>query len=164
MVSLRPTATQAFAHGAWRGVIVGAGSGLASLVVDWIVGMPAPGWLVLIMPVLGAPAGGFIGLVLGRAGGADLDDFGLHPVPYGHPGNIAWQRIVAVRTERRGARIHIALYLDDGQYAVLPAPYDGRLLGGDPEFERKLFMLRHLWETHRTFGLRHYPPPAGAAG
>ena len=30
-------------------------------------------------------------------------------------------------------------------------PYDGRWLAADPEFERKLFMLRNLWETHRTF-------------
>jgi hypothetical protein len=156
MVSLRPTPTQAIAHGSFLGAMVGVGVGFIGFLFDLAMDTAAPGWLLLIMPAAaGLTAGGAFGLVKGRAGGADVDDFGLRPVPYGHPGNISWQRIIDVRTERRGARIHIAVYLDDGQYAVLTAPYDGRLLGADPEFERKLFLVRHLWETHRTYGRRH---------
>jgi hypothetical protein len=42
----------------------------------------------------------------------------------------------------------------------LRAPYHGRLLASDPGFERKLFMLRNLWETHRTFAIEHDHPRA----
>jgi hypothetical protein len=62
-----------------------------------------------------------------------------------------------VRAERRGGRAHVAVYLDSGQIVRLLAPYDGGLVARDREFERKLFMLRHLWETHRSFVLPHYP-------
>jgi hypothetical protein len=52
------------------------------------------------------------------------------------------------------------VYLDTGQTAWLRAPYHGRLLASDPGFERKLFMLRNLWETHRTFAIEHDHPRA----
>jgi hypothetical protein len=62
---------------------------------------------------------------------------------------VPWRRVEDLRTERRGGRIRISVYLAGGHALRLPAPYDGRLLSADPQFERKLFMLRHLWETHR---------------
>ena len=38
----------------------------------------------------------------------------------------------------------------------------GKQLAADPEFERKLFMLRNLWETHRTFAVNHRRPAPDA--
>ena len=57
-------------------------------------------------------------------------------------------------------RTQVVVYLDTGQTAWLRAPYHGRLLASDPGFERKLFMLRNLWETHRTFAIEHDHPRA----
>jgi len=44
----------------------------------------------------------------------------------------------------------VAAYLDSGRVIRLRAPYDGGLLDHDPDFERKFFTLRNLWETHRN--------------
>ena len=43
------------------------------------------------------------------------------------------------------------LRLDSGATVQLPLPYDGCLLGHDPGFEDKLFILRQLWEIHRRW-------------
>jgi len=62
--------------------------------------------------------------------------------------------IVALRAERRGSRNVVALYLDSQAVLRLRAPYDGRLLAHDPQFERRVFLLRDLWETHRRWNIR----------
>jgi hypothetical protein len=78
-------------------------------------------------------------------------------VPRTAGGDAPWHRIEDLRAERRGGRTHVAVYLDSGQVLRLLAPYDGGLAARDPQFERKLFMLRHLWETHRSFVLPNQP-------
>jgi hypothetical protein len=161
VVSFRPTATQALGRGAW----IGAGVGLLLLstlaVLAW-AGLTAqfdvPLWLTVAGPLAVCPVvGASFGLLFGRDEGADVDDFGIHTVPRTAGGDAPWHRIEDVRAERRGARTHVAVYLDSGQIVRLLAPYDGGIVARDPEFERKLFMLRHLWETHRSFVLPNHP-------
>ena len=150
MVSLRPTVAQAMGRGGYLGVLLGAAASGVAALTWWLTG----GWLgggwpaALASPILGI-SGALLGLVFGRAEGADVDDIGVRPVPDLSMGRVPWRRIEDVRTERRGGRILVAVYLTGGRALRLAAPYHGRLLGADPRFESKLFMVRHLWETHR---------------
>jgi hypothetical protein len=150
MVSLRPTVAQAIGRGGYLGVLVGLG---AVVMLAWWATegwLGAVGWAPFVAPpILGGIIGAGLGLALGRGEGADVDDIGVRPIPDLAIGRVPWRRIEDLRTERRGGRIRVAVYLTGGRAVRLPAPYDGRLLGADPQFERKLIMLRHLWETHR---------------
>ena len=159
MVSLRPTVAQAMGRGGYLGVIVGLGASAAVLLAWWATGgwLGAAGWpAFLAPPILGGVTGAVLGLAFGRGEGADVDDFGVTPVPDLAIGRVPWGGVEDLRTERRGGRIRVAVYLAGGRAVRLSAPYDGRLLGADPQFERKLIMLRHLWETHRHS--RHLDP------
>jgi hypothetical protein len=151
MVSLRPTAAQAMGRGGYLGVLLGLAASAVAALTWWLTGgWLAAGWpAVLLPPIMGGISGALLGLAFGRAEGADVDDIGVRPVPDLSMGRVPWRRIEDLRTERRGGRIRVAVYLTGGRALRLAAPYDGRLLGADPRFERKLFMLRHLWETHR---------------
>jgi hypothetical protein len=121
-----------------------------------------PLWLALAAPLaVGPVVGAALAVLFGRDEGADVDDFGIHTVPGTAGGDAPWHRIKDLRAERRGGRTHVAVYLDSGQILRLPAPYDGGIAARDPRFERKLFMLRHLWETHRSFVLPHQPLDRG---
>jgi hypothetical protein len=130
-------------------------------VFDW-TGLAArwgvPRWLAVAAPLAaGSVAGGALAVLFGRDEGADVDDVGIHTVPRTAGGDAPWHRIEDLRAERRGGRTHVAVYLDSGQILRLLAPYDGGIAARDPQFERKLFMLRHLWETHRSFVLPNQP-------
>lgn len=152
MLSLRPTAVQAAGRGVYHGALAGsAGSLIIFLVVVIIAHEPGLIALVAVFaPVLiGGWVGAGLGLWFGRYEGADIDDLGIRFVPDMAPAYAAWPDVEDVRVERHGGRLHVAVYHDDGWSVRLRAPYDGRLLAADPEFERKLFLLRHLWETHR---------------
>lgn len=164
MVSFRPTLTQAFGRGAYVGALVGLAFAVVTI-VTWALGLTdklgLPGWLAVAVPLVTGIAGGaFTGLVFGREEGADVDDAGIHPAPRRDSLMYApWQRIADLRTERRSGRTRVTVYFDTGQIARLQAPYHGRWLAADPEFERKLFMLRHLWETHRSYTIHTQFPP-----
>jgi hypothetical protein len=159
VVSFRPTLAQALGRGALLGGLVGMTGGLVVLALvgcDVAAFRPqlSP-WLSLAAPlVAGVAVGAVAGLLFGRQEGADIDDIGIHVVPQIPDGFASWQQIADVRTERRGGRTNVAVYLDTGRILRLRAPYDGRWLAADREIERKLFMLRNLWETHRSFTLR----------
>ncbi len=103
---------------------------------------------VVALPV---PVGVVAGLLGGTGVGVDVDDLGIHRVPPVPSSFAPWVAVADLRAERRAGRTVVALYLDSGAVIRLAAPYDGRLLGRDPEFERKLFTLRHLWEMHRRW-------------
>lgn len=156
-MSFRPTHAQAFGHGAYLGGLVGVGAGLILFGMSILYGMTT--WIPVVPIVIGGVLGGLSGLFFGRDAGADIDDLGIYAVPRGIGGNAQWQRVAELRTERRGGRTRVTVFTDSGAFVRLRAPYSGRLLAADPEFERKLFMLRNLWETHRTFARGHHQPP-----
>ena len=167
MVTFRPTRAQAVGLGGYLGGLVGVGAAVIMLPVA-AAGLPArvglPAWLAVLAPLgVGVVVGAGGGLAFGRESGADIDDAGIHPVPPS-PGSFApWHRIDDLRAERRGGRTYVAVCFDTGHSARLRAPYDGQFLARDPEFERKLFMLRNLWETHRSFTINNYDNPADGA-
>lgn len=152
LARFRPTPLQGMA----RGVATGALAGAASLVLVAVTHLALGGarWWVPVaafsLPLLGGAA---LGPSLARDCGADADDLGIHRAPASPPSFSPWRGIVDIRAERRGPRLVVAVYLDTGVVHRLPAPYDGRLLARDPDFERKLFTLRNLWETHRSWNL-----------
>jgi hypothetical protein len=74
--------------------------------------------------------------------------------PSAFDGFVPWRLVVDIRAERRRWRTRVAIYLEDGSTLRLRAPYDGGLLGRDPRFEQKMFMICHLWETHRYWTVR----------
>jgi hypothetical protein len=135
---------------------MGLGGAVVAIVVALVVGGPL--WIAVLVPPVAGAAGALVALAVGRDEGADVDDVGVRPVPDLAQGLLPWQRIEELRTERRGGRTGVAVYLVGGRAVRLPAPYDGRLLGADRQFERKLIMLRHLWEAHRH---ARYLDPAG---
>jgi hypothetical protein len=163
MVCFRPTATQALARGAGQGARLGLGAAglLLCLGVTGLSGrLGVPSWLLGVIPIIFLTiAGAFVGMVFGRAEGTDVDGWGIRSVPSPFGPAAAWQHVEDLQTERRGGRIRVALLLDGGRIEQLPAPYDGRWLAGDRAFERKLFMLRNLWETHRSFTMHTGFPP-----
>jgi hypothetical protein len=163
MVSFRPTPAQALGRGALLGGVVGLALCLLTIVAAR--GEDVHGWLTGVPVLIGITGGGLVALIFGRQDGADIDDRGIHPVRPGPPGPhdgafTSWRRVNDLRCERRRGRTQVVVYLDTGQTAWLRAPYHGRLLASDPGFERKLFMLRNLWETHRTFAIEHDHPRA----
>jgi hypothetical protein len=165
MVRFRPTRTQAVGRGVFVGLLAGA-AGAVLMLVALAAGLDRPVlpvWLAVAAPLLvGAVAGGLLAMALGRDEGADVNDLGIQPVPADTGRFVAWASVQDLRVERRDGRAQVAVYLDTGQVSRLRAPYDGRLLAADPEFERKLFMLRNLWETHRTFAVNHRRPAPDA--
>jgi len=163
MVSFRPTPAQALGRGAFLGGVAGLALCLLTLMAWAVRGEDVPGWFAGVTVLTGIAGGGLVALIFGRQDGADIDDLGIHPVRPGPPGPhdgdfTSWRRVNDLRCERRRGRTQVVVYLDSGQTAWLRAPYHGRLLASDPGFERKLFMLRNLWETHRTFAIEHDQP------
>jgi hypothetical protein len=149
---LRPTAAQAAGRGVYAGLAVGAAGSLVAGLAGWLVagGLGPVGWVAVLVPlVVGGSAGAALGVVFGRTEGADIDELGIQSVPPAAHAYASWPHIADLRAERHGGRIHVAVYLRDGRSVRLRAPYNGRMLAADPEFERKLFMLRHLWIAHR---------------
>ncbi len=157
MVSFRATPVQALAHGFYLGGLAGLGAGAVVTGVGQLCGSQWWGLIGLLVLVVGLIAGGLAGLAFGRDEGTEVDDAGIHTVP--GPERSAWQDIVDLRTQRYRGRLRVTVHLEAGRTEWLPAPYDGRWLAGDRQFERKLFMLRNQWETHRSFALDPGFPP-----
>ena len=157
LAHFRRTRSQVIGHRLYLGTLCGAGVAvmagvpLVARVVDgWQ--LPARVWLGWLLVSLVPVGMGLIAGLLGGAGtGADVDDLGVHRVPEQPRAFGPWPAIMDIRAERRAGRIAVALYLESGLILRLRAPYDGRLLAHDPEFERKYFTLRNLWENHRRW-------------
>jgi hypothetical protein len=156
--TFRPTWQQALA----RGVYLGALAAVVALTVTLIVvgvelavtdaGLPpAPIWAAMAFcpPLVGAVAG----VLVGRRVGIGIDAGGIHLLPGFTHGVEPWDQVVDMRAERRGGRTVVSVYLESGAAVQLPAPYDGEFLAADPQFERKLFALSHLWRSHRFGGV-----------
>lgn len=145
LVSFRPTWRQAIGRGLYAGVVCAVFCSLVALVVPAAL-RPA----VLTVPPLVAT---LAGVVAGRRAGTELDEYGIRRIVPALPGVASWCQVVDIRPERRRRRTVVAVYLDSGETLRLPAPYDGPWLAKDPFFERRLFMLVHLWETHRHWSV-----------
>jgi hypothetical protein len=162
LASFRPTWRQALACGLCPGVLGALAVAMTAVaappLLDAVAGRtPQPGvppplaWLAVLAPL---PLGALGGFVLRRRVGARVHELGVQCGSFGPTGFAPWRLVVDVRAERRRCRTAVAVYLEDGSILRLRAPYDSRLLGRDPQFERKLFMICHLWETHRDWS-RH---------
>jgi hypothetical protein len=87
-----------------------------------------------------------------RHGGVDATAQGLTRVAYRASASrfVAWHQVLDIRTERQGWYTFVVIGQVSGTRWRLFAPYDGKWLCRDPEFEPKVFYLRNLWETYRT--------------
>ncbi|WP_329108572.1 hypothetical protein OG792_07920 [Micromonospora sp. NBC_01699] len=166
LASFRPTWRQVIVSGLWTGFVgavalTGAaltGPTLLAVLVGGTWQLRAPPhstWLALLVPV---PLGLIYGLAVRRRIGARLDELGVRSVPLGLDGFAPWRLVVDIRAERRRGRTLVAVYLHNGATLRLRAPYDG-VLGRDPRFERKLFLICNVWATHRDWRV-----PGGTAG
>jgi hypothetical protein len=157
LVAYRPTWRQA----AGRGLFLGLVLALVAVAGLLLRGPRQPGLPGVLVSVAAFAVGVGGSALLGRRLGVDATGAGLRAA--GRRGRVSWQRVVDVRTERRGSQSVVMVDLDTGRVWRLPAPYDGPALARDPEFEQKLFTLRNLWETYRT-SLPEFPDPAGGTG
>lgn len=160
LAAFRRTRRQAFGHGLFVGMIIGgslAGGGFAGMAVRWGSGGAGPPypwlWLIVALVVPTAIAALAAVATAGRIG-VDADDLGVHSVPPQPRSFGPWAVIADIRAERHRGRTIVALYLESGAVLRLRAPYDGRLLSRDPDFEHKVFTLLNLWETHRNWRKR----------
>jgi hypothetical protein len=164
LASYRLTWRQAFTRGLGLGVlaalpvllIVGTLM-LAPGAVDAVAGtalrrhpLPQVAWLAVLAPL---PVGVLAAVAARYRPRALIDETGVHVGRRGPNGFAPWRLIVDVRAERRRRRTVVAIYLDDDTALRMRAPFDGDLLGRDPRFEQKLFMIRQLWETHRDWSV-----------
>jgi hypothetical protein len=106
------------------------------------------------MLAVGPPAvGAEITLFTGLRTGTQVSAGGIRTRSPFVDGVAPWSRVVDLREERRGARTVVSVYLDSGASVQLTAPYSGGLFASDPQFERKMFTLSHLWRSNRFGGL-----------
>jgi hypothetical protein len=160
LAAFRRTRQQALGHGLFLGTVVGSTllvvGGVAALIRNMAAAAEWPHiWLwLLVALILPLVIGGLIGTAIGGRTGVDADDLGIHSVPPLPRSFGPWSSIVDIRAERRRSRTIVAIYLESGAVLRLRAPYDGKLLGRDPRFERKYFTLLNLWETHRNWRSR----------
>lgn len=168
LASFRPTWRQAFVSGLWAGVLgtlALTGAALTGPTLLPVLGgatwqlraPPQLTWFAVLAPL---PLGLIYGLVVRRSIGARLDELGVRSVPLGLDGFAPWRLVVDIRAERRRGRTMIAIYLHNGATLRLRAPYDA-VLGRDPRFERKLFLICHIWETHRQWRVPGRTPDPG---
>lgn len=163
LARFRPTWLQATARGigvALLAVVVAATAGAAAALlapgpVDDVVGGPGRFGSAVGFAAATPLAVGLLSVLLARyRSGPRFDASGVYTGGFRSDGFIAWRQVVDIRAERRRRRTVIAIYAEDGSARRLRVPYDGHLLGRDPHFERKLFMIFHLWETHRDWSMR----------
>jgi hypothetical protein len=136
------------------------------LVALW--GSRSPLVYLVFLPLV-ATAGFVVLSEVLRHGGVDATEQGLTRVTYRATAvrSVPWYQVLDIRTERRGWHTVVVIGQVSGSQWRLPAPYDGRWLFRDPEFEPKVFNLRNLWETYRTSGIdrsepvRNPPQPPG---
>ena len=153
--TFRPTWRQVLGHGLYLGAL----SAVAGVTVGVIV-TPAwpgtggpPGWAWAVLLVVPLLLGALAGLVAGRRTGVEVGRGGIRTSSVFAEGIAPWSRVVDLRAERRGSRTVVSVYLDSGASVRLHAPYSGGLFAADPQFERKVCALSHLWRSHRFGGL-----------
>ncbi|MGH3663168.1 MAG: hypothetical protein ACRDT8_07475 [Micromonosporaceae bacterium] len=159
LASYRPTVRQFLGRTVFTGTMVALAAVIA-VTAAAIWGQSSPLVYLVLLPFVAVA--GFVGWTeLGRRGGVDATDRGLRRVTFRRRWFATWQQVADIRTERRGWRTVVVIALTSGAQWRLRAPYDSRWLSHDPDFEPKLFYLRNLWETHRTW---HLDGPAAGSG
>ncbi|WP_250038148.1 hypothetical protein [Paractinoplanes maris] len=145
--TFRPTWNQALGRGLYLGSLIAIGV----LLITAIVAPPGLLWAAALAgpPILGA----LIGLVVGRLTGTQITSRGIRTVSVFRGGIAAWSEVADLRTERRGGRTVVSVYLQSGASVQLQAPYSGGLFAADPRFEGKMTTLFHLCRSHRFGGL-----------
>jgi hypothetical protein len=143
-------------------VLTGAAISAATAVAVVLValwGSRSPLVYLVFLPLLGSAGFVVLSEVL-RHGGVDATEQGLTRVTYRATAvrSVPWHQVLDIRTERRGWHKVVVIGQVCGSQWRLPAPYDGRWLFRDPEFEPKVFNLRNLWETYRTSGIESSGP------
>ncbi|GLZ80144.1 hypothetical protein Afil01_49510 [Actinorhabdospora filicis] len=155
----RPTWRQVVGRGLFAGLIVAA---LAALFPLWEAARGTFEWTDVLPVAGGFVLGACLAAPLAYRSGASVDESGVHPIAIGRStfGYAPWTRIVDIRPERRGTRTVPVIYLDTGEMLRMRAPYTGPVFAADPHFDEKVFMLRNLWETYRTW----LPQPGATPG
>lgn len=156
LVCYRPTWRQAVGQALFLAGLSALGAILGVTAVRILAGALAAGTF-LVVPAMFALV--FLGVMgVARRQGLDVTETGLARVSGSGTSadvwerrEVPWQCVADIRTERRGSRTMVRVYLDSGASWRCRAPYDGVLLGRDPEFEQKYFTLRNLWETYRNW-------------
>jgi hypothetical protein len=99
--------------------------------------------------------------VVRRWTGVRLDETGVRGGSLGLTGFVPWRLVTEIRAERRRGRTAVVLYLTGGRCVRLPAPYHGIGCAADSRFERKLFLIYHVWATYRDPDRRTGAAPVG---
>ncbi|MFB9239878.1 hypothetical protein ACFFWC_30870 [Plantactinospora siamensis] len=154
----RPTWRQIVVHAVATGLVALVGLLLAAALFGALRPRVGAGAGFRITPAVAAGLAGAAaplvavgsGLARWRAA-ACVNSAGLSANGVRRSGPVPWERVTDIRAERRRRRTVVVVYAGDEAIRRLPAPYDGDLLAGDPRFERKLFLIQHLWETHRSW-------------
>ena len=146
----RPTWRQVCGRGLFVGAITAA---FAALFVVWELAAGEFGALDLIPVPVGFLLGAAFAAPLAYRSGACVDESGVHPIAVGRAtyGYVPWTRITDIRPERRGTRTVPVIRLESGETLRMRAPYTGPLFAADPHFDEKVFVLRNLWETYRSW-------------
>lgn len=150
--AFRRTPRQALGRGLYLGILAAALLALAvaaAFVGLRVLGARSPAYPWTWISIFGVLV---VVVVFGTPVGMDADDRGLRAVPGSARLSAPWPAIVDVRAERWRSRTVVVVYLESGAVLRPRAPYDGRLLAHDPGFERKMFTLLNVWETHRNWG------------
>lgn len=162
LVSYRPTLRQLLGRTVFAGVMTILGA-LVVLVSAMILGIRSPLVYLVLLPLVAVLA--FVMLSeVSRHGGLDVTEQGIRRVTPRRASSrfVPWHQVSDIRTERRGWRTVVVISLKSGGQWRLRAPYDSRWLSHDPDFEPKLFRLRNLWETYRTWSAEGSPNRRGA--
>lgn len=154
VVCFRPTWRQVCGRAVFLAGLTAMGAVVGVAAVRVFAGVPAAGTFLVVPIMVALVFVAVAGVARGQSVGAT--EAGL---VRGGRRAVAWQHITDIRTERRGSRTVVRVYLDSGGSWRCHAPYDGLLLSGDPEFEQKYFTLRNLWETYRNWGRPGVGPP-----
>lgn len=150
LVSYRPTVRQILGRSVVVGLVVGAATTAALLIVA-LWGARSPLVYLVFLPLVATAVFVVLSEVV-RHGGVDATEKGLTQVAHRESAVrfVSWRQVFDIRTERRGWRTVVVVSQVSGAQWRLPAPYDGTWLCRDPHFEPKVFNLRNLWETYRT--------------
>ena len=157
VVSYRPTLRQLMGRTVFTGVMTALGA-VAALVGIALTGARSA-WVYLVFLPLVAVLVFVVATELSRHGGVDATEHGLRRVTLRRASArfVPWHQVADISTERRGWRTIVVVTLRSGGQWRLRAPYDSRWLSHDPDFEPKLFRLRNLWETYRTWSTEGSP-------